>query len=66
MTVQGDVRRLQVKPGDRVLVTFSDRLDRNAVQTVKEQIQTLFPRNEVVVLCGGTMAVLPAGGDLAI
>lgn len=63
LTVKGDVRVLRVRPGDKILIEFRDRVSGAAMADVRERLQAMFPTNEVVVVAGGLLSVLPADAD---
>jgi len=66
LTVTGDIRRLRLEHGDRVVITFRERLPITAIRDVKKQLETYFPRNEVMIIAGiEAIAILRAGDDLA-
>jgi len=51
--VKGDIRVLKVNPGDRIVVTFRERtLSRDRIGAVQQQLQKLFPLNEVLIMAG--------------
>lgn len=65
LTVSGDVQALKLGPGDKVVVTYHDhRVSRAALVDTREQLQKLFPLNEVIVIGGGCIHVVPAGQDI--
>lgn len=65
VTVRGDVRRLQLNQGDRVVACFRERLPLTAIRDVKLALETHFPRNEVLVICGiESLAILPPDVDV--
>jgi len=65
VTLKGDVRRLQLTPGDRIVCCFRERLPITAINDVKNHLQHVFPRTEVIVLAGiESFAVIPATDDV--
>lgn len=65
LTIKGDVHVLKLNPGDRLIVSFSERaLNRAQLGSVRQQLQNLYPLNEVLVLSGiDGLYVQPAGHD---
>lgn len=64
ITYKGDVKRLELAMGDKLLICFDERLPRQHILDVRENLQQLFPRNEVLVLAGvGAVAIIPGNAD---
>lgn len=65
VTVKGDVRRLDLQPGDKIVCCFRERLPITAIKDVKIQLETYFPRTEVLIVAGVEyFGVIPADADL--
>ena len=65
VTIKGEVRRLVTKPGDRLVVTFRERIPITAIRDVKRQLEHYFPHTEVLIIAGvETFMVIPAEADV--
>lgn len=57
-TIQVDVQRLRLKPGDRVVLTLTQHCTEEEIQRVRERAQELFTGHEVIVLQGMTLQIV--------
>lgn len=65
VTIKGEIRRLNPKPGDRLVLTFRERLPITAIHDVKRQLEHYFPHTEVLVIAGvEVMALIPSDADV--
>jgi hypothetical protein len=53
LTVRGDVRRLRLAKGDRVVVTIAAVLSPAMLALTRQQLEEMFPKNEVLILSAG-------------
>ena len=53
LTVRGDIRRLNLDPGDKVIVTVKDYLTSDTIKNMRKQLELMFPKNPVVFMVGG-------------
>lgn len=53
LTVRGDIRRLHLDPGDKVIVTVKDYLTSDTIKNMRKQLELMFPKNPVVFMVGG-------------
>ena len=52
VTIAGDVQRLALQPGDKLLFTTSDRLTPEDANVVTRELERLFPGHEAVIISG--------------
>ena len=65
VTIKGDVRRLETKPGDRLVCCFRERLPVTAIADVQRQLEAYFPRTQVLVVAGVEwFGVIPSEADV--
>jgi hypothetical protein len=53
LLVRGDIRRLHLEPGDRVVITVNDYLTADTVKQMRKQLELMFPKNRVIFMVGG-------------
>jgi hypothetical protein len=53
LLVRGDIRRLHLEPGDRIIVTVNDYLTVDTVKEMRKQLELMFPNNQVIFMVGG-------------
>ena len=60
---KGEARVLKLAIGDKLFITFDERLPRSSIVFVREELQKLYPQNEVICLAGvSAVGIIPAGG----
>lgn len=63
ITIHGDVRVVKPAIGDKIVVTMDARLQRDHLVAVREHLQALWPRNEVIILAGAYSIGLLSPGN---
>jgi hypothetical protein len=53
LLVRGEIRKLHLEPGDRVIVTVNDYLTSDTVKEMRKQLELMFPKNPVIFMVGG-------------
>lgn len=53
LLVRGDIRKLHLDPGDKVIVTVKDYLTSDTMKQMRKQLELMFPNNQVVFMVGG-------------
>jgi hypothetical protein len=53
LLVRGEIRKLHLEPGDRVIVTVNDYLTTDTVKQMRKQLELMFPKNQVIFMVGG-------------
>lgn len=53
LLVRGDIRKLHLEPGDRVVITVNDYLTSDTVKNMRQQLELMFPKNRVIFMVGG-------------
>lgn len=53
LLVRGDIRRLHLEPGDKIVVTVSDYLTSDTIKNMRRQLELMFPKNRVIFMVGG-------------
>ena len=53
LIVRGEIRKLHLKPGDKVMITVNDYLTESTIKAMRSQLELMFPKNPVVFMVGG-------------
>lgn len=64
ITIHGHAKVVQPAMGDKIVVTMDGRLARSHLVAVREHLQALWPRNEVIILAGAYSIGLLHPGDI--
>lgn len=63
LIVRGDIRKLHLKPNDKVIVTVKDYLTSDTMKQMRKQLEQLFPKNQVVFMVGGARINVVSGDE---
>lgn len=61
LLVRGDIRRLKLVKGDKVVVTVNDYLTADTVKEMRRQLELVFPKNRVIFMVGGARLNVVSG-----
>lgn len=53
LIVRGDIRKMHLEPGDKVIVTVKDYLTSDTIKNMRKQLELMFPQNPVIFMVGG-------------
>ena len=63
LSVRGDIRKLHLKPNDKVIVTVKDYLTSDTMKQMRKQLEQLFPKNQVIFMVGGARINVVSGDE---
>lgn len=58
-----DIERLELKPGDRIVITVPGTISRQAEQLIQRRLTELFPGVQGMILCGGMKLSIVSAPD---
>lgn len=59
LTLKGDVERLRLEPGDKLVIKFPADMDTSEFyERVKAEAEGLFPGHEIIITCGIDLQVV--------
>ena len=61
LTVRGDIRKLRLEKGDKVVITAKEYLTADTLKEMRRQLEQIFPMNEVVLMVGGSRLNIVSG-----
>jgi hypothetical protein len=53
VNIVGDLAKLALKPGDKLVFSADRLLHADAVERIKEELERIAPGHEVVIICDG-------------
>lgn len=53
LLVRGEIRKMHLEKGDKVIITVNDYLTADTVKQMRKQLEYMFPKNQVVFMVGG-------------
>lgn len=57
LTIKGDIEVLRLQPGDTIVVSVDDRIDRDTLKRWRDVLEERFPNHPVVVTSGAQITV---------
>lgn len=63
LTVRGEIRKLHLEPGDKVIVTVKDYLTSDTIKNMRRQLELMFPQNRIVFMVGGARLDIVKKGE---